>query len=74
MQLLALWQEELQSDTTSCSFAEWRRWLSQQLDLNTYRDLSVDSPVLFTHLPATRWRSFDAVLLLVLMPCICRRL
>ncbi len=64
MQLLALWQEELQSDTTSCSFAEWRRWLSQQLDLNTYRDLSVDSPVLFTHLPATRWRSFDAVLLL----------
>lgn len=64
LQLLALWQEELQSDKTICSFAEWRRWLSQQLDLNTYRDLSVDSPVLFTHLAATRWRSFDAVLLL----------
>jgi ATP-dependent helicase/nuclease subunit B len=64
MQLLALWQDELQSDTTACDFAEWRRWLSQQLDLNTYRDLSVDSPVLFTHLPATRWRRFDAVLLL----------
>lgn len=64
MQLLALWQEELQTDKTTCNFAEWRRWLSQQLDLNTYRDLSVDSPVLFTHLPATRWRSFDAVLLL----------
>jgi ATP-dependent helicase/nuclease subunit B len=64
MQLLALWQEELQADTTSCSFSEWRRWLSQQLDLNTYRDLSVDSPVLFTHLAATRWRCFDAVLLL----------
>lgn len=64
MQLLALWQEELQTDNTTCSFVEWRRWLSQQLDLNTYRDLSVDSPVLFTHLPATRWRSFDAVLLL----------
>jgi ATP-dependent helicase/nuclease subunit B len=64
LQLLALWQDELQTDTTSCSFAEWRRWLSQQLDLNTCRDVSVDSPVLFTHLPATRWRCFDAVLLL----------
>ena len=64
LQLLSLWREELQSDATYCSFAEWRRWLSQQLDLNTYRDVAVDSPVLFTHLPATRWRSFDAVLLL----------
>ena len=64
LQLLALWRDELQSDTTLCSFAEWRRWLSQQLDLNTYRDVSVESPVLFTHLTATRWRSFDAVLLL----------
>lgn len=64
LQLLALWQDELLADTTHCSFAEWRRWLSQQLDLNTYRDVSVDSPVIFTHLPATRWRRFDAVLLL----------
>jgi ATP-dependent helicase/nuclease subunit B len=64
LQLLFLWQSELQSDTTSCSFSEWRRWLSQQLDLNTYRDVAMDSPVLFTHLPATRWRGFDAVLLL----------
>lgn len=64
LQLLALWQEELHTDATTCSFAEWRRWLTQQLDLNTYRDVAVDSPVLFTHLSATRWRSFDAVLLL----------
>lgn len=64
LQLLALWQAELDADTTQCSFAEWRRWLSQQLDLNTYRDVSVESPVLFTHLAATRWRSFDAVLIL----------
>lgn len=64
MQLLALWREELQSDALTCSFAEWRRWLAQQLDLNTYRDVSVESPVLFTHLPATRWRQFDAVLLI----------
>lgn len=64
LQLLSLWEEELLTDATSCSFAEWRRWLTQQLDLNTFRDLSVESPVIFTHLAATRWRSFDAVLLL----------
>ncbi|HEX5338259.1 MAG TPA: PD-(D/E)XK nuclease family protein [Gallionella sp.] len=61
--LLAQWTEELHEDATRCSFGEWRRWLSQQLDLNTFRDTAVDSPVLFTHLAATRWRSFDAVLL-----------
>ncbi len=64
LQLLSLWQEELLTDTSTCSFAQWRRWLSGQLDLNTYRDLSCESPVIFTHLQATRWRSFDAVLLL----------
>ncbi|NOU00616.1 MAG: hypothetical protein HOO95_03435, partial [Gallionella sp.] len=64
LQLLGQWRDELQQDTTRCSFAEWKRWLSQQLDLNTFRDTSVESPVLFTHLAATRWRSFDAVLLL----------
>ncbi len=64
LQLLGQWREELQNDSTKCSFAEWKRWLSQQLDLNTFRDMSVVSPVLFTHLAATRWRSFDAVLLL----------
>ncbi|TAN75097.1 MAG: hypothetical protein EPN14_08670 [Gallionella sp.] len=64
LQLLAQWAEELSGDSTRCNFAEWRRWLSQQLDLNTFRDTAVESPVLFTHLAATRWRSFDAVLLL----------
>ena len=64
LQLLGQWREELQQDTTRCSYAEWKRWLSQQLDLNTFRDMNVESPVLFTHLAATRWRSFDAVLLL----------
>lgn len=64
LQLLGQWREELQQDATRCSFAEWKRWLSQQLNLNTFRDMSVESPVLFTHLAATRWRSFEAVLLL----------
>jgi ATP-dependent helicase/nuclease subunit B len=61
---LGQWADELGDDNTRCSFGEWRRWLAQQLDLNTFRDLGVESPVMFTHLAATRWRQFDAVLLL----------
>ncbi len=58
------WQQELKDDRGQYSFMEWRRWLAQQLDSQTYHDSSTDSPVRFTHLAATRWRTFDAVLLL----------
>ena len=61
---LETWQQELAGDEGRYRFAEWRRWLAQQLDTQTYRDSSLDSPVRFTHLAATRWRAFDAVLLL----------
>ena len=67
MQLLGsldTWQQELAGDQGRYRFAEWRRWLAQQLDAQTYRDTGIDSPVRFTHLAATRWRAFDAVLLL----------
>ncbi len=64
LQQLAIWQDEMSFDKTPFSFSEWRRWLAQQLDLITYRDMRVESPVMFTHLAATRWHSFDAVLLL----------
>jgi ATP-dependent helicase/nuclease subunit B len=61
---LQTWQQELQGDGGRYHLAEWRRWLAQQLDSTTFRDTGIDSPVRFTHLVATRWRSFDAVLLL----------
>ena len=61
---LEIWRQELAGDAGRYRFAEWRRWLAQQLDTLTYRDSGIDSPVRFTHLAATRWRSFDAVLLL----------
>lgn len=61
---LQTWQQELATDDGRYRFAEWRRWLAQQLDTQTYRDSSIDSQVRFTHLAATRWRAFDAVLLL----------
>jgi ATP-dependent helicase/nuclease subunit B len=64
LQVLQTWQQELAADNTRFSRAEWRHWLAQQLDAHTFRDSSIDSPVLLTHLAATRWRSFDAVLLL----------
>jgi ATP-dependent helicase/nuclease subunit B len=61
---LQTWQQELTNDGGRYAFHEWRRWLAQQLDVHTYCDSSIDSPVRFTHLAATRWRNFDAVLLL----------
>lgn len=61
---LQAWQDELENDATRFSLAEWRHWLAQQLDAHTFRDATIDSTVLLTSLPATRWRSFDAVLLL----------
>jgi ATP-dependent helicase/nuclease subunit B len=64
LQALHTWQQELAVDNTRFSRAEWRHWLAQQLDSHTFRDSSIDSTVLLTHLAATRWRSFDAVLLL----------
>ncbi len=64
LQALHTWQQELAVDSTRFSRAEWRHWLAQQLDENTFSDKSIDSPVLLTSLTSTRWRSFDAVLLL----------
>lgn len=64
LQSLQTWQRELASDTTRFTLAEWRHWLAQQLDAHTFCDSSISSPVLLTHLVATSWRSFDAVLLL----------
>lgn len=64
LRALANWRQELHGDDGRYRYAEWRRWLAQQLDIETFRDSSIESPVRFTHLAATRWRSFDAVLLL----------
>jgi len=58
------WRAELAGDEGRYRFGEWRRWLAQQLDTQTYLDTGVESPVRFTHLAGARWRAFDAVLLL----------
>ncbi len=64
LRALEVWQQELAADEGRYRFAEWRRWLAQQLGTQTYHDSGIDSPIRFTHLAATRWRTFDAVLLL----------
>ncbi len=64
LQALQTWQQELATDNTRFSRAEWRRWLAQQLDEITFSDRSIESTVLLTSLASTRWRHFDAVLLL----------
>ncbi len=64
LQALQTWQHELAADNTRFNRAEWRHWLAQQLDENTFSDQSIESPVVLTSLASTRWRSFDAVLLL----------
>lgn len=66
-QLLAhiqAWQVDLVGENTTFRFSEWKNWLAQLLNENTFSDPSIESPVHLTHLAATGWRSFDAVLLL----------
>ena len=62
--LLDMLKTELESDTLRLSFGEWRSWLARKIETATFRDRSIESPVTFTTLQATRLRRFDAVLLL----------
>jgi len=62
LELLDALERELAGDTLTMPFAEWRRWLARRLEDATFRDRAIDSPVVFTHLAATRLRRFDAVL------------
>lgn len=67
MSLLAILRQrrqELAADTGLFDLAEFHRWLSRELASATFVETDVDSPVIFTHLAATRLRLFDAALLL----------
>lgn len=63
LRLLDGLRSELVPDTTLFRYAEWRQWLNQQLEAAVFRDDSITSPVVFTHLAACRLRNFDAVLI-----------
>lgn len=64
LQAVQNWQQELANDNSRFSRTEWRHWLAQQLGAQPFRDTGIESKVRLTHLAATRWRNFDAVLLL----------
>lgn len=61
---LGLRAHELQADQALYGFGEWRRWLTQEWESANFVDHGVESPVVFTHLAATRCRAADAVLIL----------
>lgn len=56
-------RRELAPDATLFRYAEWRQWLNQQLEEAVFRDESITSPVVFTHLAACRLRNFDAAII-----------
>jgi ATP-dependent helicase/nuclease subunit B len=62
--LLNLRAQELKTDQVRFSQAEFRRWLDGELEIATFVERSIDSPVAFTHLAAARLRPFDGVILL----------
>jgi ATP-dependent helicase/nuclease subunit B len=57
-------ERELAADRIAVDFVEFRRWMARRLEAAAFRDASIDSPVVFTSLEATRLRSFDAVLIM----------
>ncbi|TXG78849.1 MAG: hypothetical protein E6R11_04090 [Rhodocyclaceae bacterium] len=62
LQLLAQRRDELGADAPRLAFAEWREWLDRQLEAATFRDTTIDSTVVMTHLAALRLRPFDAAI------------
>jgi ATP-dependent helicase/nuclease subunit B len=64
LELLERLAGDLAVDALRVDFSDWRRWLARQLEAATFRDATIESPVVFTSLAATRLRRFDAVLVL----------
>ncbi|MDD5331024.1 MAG: PD-(D/E)XK nuclease family protein, partial [Sulfuricella sp.] len=62
LRLLVRLQRELGHDQGAFTLSEWRRWLDAQLEAATFRDTGIVSPVVFTHLGASRLRRFDGVI------------
>lgn len=63
IELLDGLREQLRDEKLVLGYAEWRTWLSAELDNAAFRDRSVDSPVVFTYLEALPLRRFDAVVI-----------
>lgn len=64
LDLLARRSAELAEAGGSFRFAAWRDWLNREFENETFRDLSIVSPITMTHLAAVRLRPFAAALLI----------
>ncbi|MBX9903418.1 MAG: PD-(D/E)XK nuclease family protein [Burkholderiales bacterium] len=66
-QLLGLFSRlaaDLVTSRLAVDFADWRRWFARELEESAFIDRTIESPVVFMGLSATRLREFDAVLML----------
>lgn len=57
-------RDELRGEACELSFDEWRAWFEAGLDEALFRDRSIRSPVVMTHLPACRLRRFDLAIVI----------
>ena len=64
LELLERRAADLDGPAQRLSFAEWREWLDRQFEAATFRDSSIDSPIVMTHLAAARLRRFDAAIII----------
>lgn len=64
LELLRTRREELAAVSARLTFGEWREWLNRELESAAFVDSSIDSPLVMTHLAATRLRCFDAAVLI----------
>ncbi|WP_018606332.1 PD-(D/E)XK nuclease family protein [Uliginosibacterium gangwonense] len=55
---------ELAGDDEGFSFNSWRTWFNRQMDAVLFRDESITSPLIMTHLAATRLRPFEAAIVI----------
>ncbi len=63
-ELLRTRRGELAAVSQRLTFGEWRDWLNRELENAAFVDRSIDSPLVMTHLAATRLRRFDAAILI----------
>jgi ATP-dependent helicase/nuclease subunit B len=64
LELMRRLKQEMHDTQEICGFEEWRQWLDRQLERESFLDSGIDSPIVFTHLAATRLRCFEAALVI----------
>ena len=57
-------RNEIVTSQIKLSSSEWLDWLRTLIEEARFRDASIESPIVMTSLDATRYRHFDAVLLI----------